>query len=78
MARTTDEVRRNNFRLGFGLLAVFAAFYFGSALLATAEFKATAAIIILGIPLTIWAGFVTILSGLVIIRICLVKRRGVN
>ena len=65
--------RRKNFVFGFGLLGVFAAFYFGSAMLTTAELKRVAAITILGMPLAIWVGLVTILSGLIITRIYLVK-----
>lgn len=68
------NVRRKNFVFGFGLLGVFATFYFGSTILATAELKEIAGITILGMPLAIWAGLATILSGLVIARVCLVKR----
>ena len=67
------NVRRRNFVLQFGLLGVFVAFYFGSAILTTAELKEIAGITVLGIPLAIWVGLVTILSGLIIARICLVK-----
>ncbi|MCD5398110.1 universal stress protein UspA [candidate division NPL-UPA2 bacterium] len=66
------DKRRSSFVFGFGLLGVFAAFYFGSAMLNTAELKRLAAVTIWGIPLTIWMGLVTILSGLIITRVYLV------
>lgn len=73
MKNKTDNVRRKNFVFGFGLLGVFAAFYFGSAILTTAELKEIAGITILGLPLIVWKGFITILSGVIIARICLVR-----
>ena len=73
MENRKSNVRRRNFVLGFRLLGIFAVFYFGSAILTTAGLKEIAGIMILGIPLAIWAGFVTILVGLILARICLVK-----
>lgn len=73
MKKGKRDKRRSSFVFGFGLLGVFAAFYFGSAMLNTAELKGLAAVTIWEIPLTIWMGLVTILSGLIITRIYLVK-----
>ena len=73
MKNRKGNVRRRNFVFAFRLMSVFTVFYFGSAILTTAGLKEIAGIMILGTPLAIWAGFVTILVGLILARICLVK-----
>ena len=55
------------------LLAIFTVIYFGSALLASVPFKDLAATEVLGVPMAIWGGWLTIVSGVVITRIFLVK-----
>lgn len=62
-------------RLSFagGLMALYAAMYFGAALLTSAPYKDAAAVDVLGLPLAIWAGGVAILGGVVITRVFLTK-----
>lgn len=67
------EAFRRSFILGFSLLSVFAVLYFGAAMLTTAELKEAAAATVLEVPLAIWVGMITLLSGLVVTRIYLVK-----
>lgn len=55
------------------LLAIFTLIYFGSALMASAPFSELAASDLLGVPLAIWAGWSTIVVGVVITRIFLVR-----
>ncbi|MEW6697215.1 MAG: universal stress protein [Bacillota bacterium] len=56
-----------------GLLALYALVYFGAALLTSAPYKDTAAAELLGVPLAIWAGWATLISGVVVTKIFLNK-----
>lgn len=66
-------VFRRNLVFAGGLLALYALVYFGSALLTSAPFKDTAALEVLGLPLAIWLGWITFVSGVVVVRIFLAR-----
>jgi len=55
------------------LLAIFTVLYFGIALMVSATFKDTAAMVIAGAPLAIWGGLVVIITGVVFTRLYLKK-----
>lgn len=59
-----------NHRLNFSirLFVIFATIYFGAAMLTSAPFKDAAAVVILGLPLGLWVGWIAIVSGVVIVR----------
>jgi len=67
------EVFKQSFKFSFSLFVTFAIIYFGAVLLTSAPMKETAATIIMGLPLAIWAGWGTIIGGVVITRIYLAK-----
>jgi nucleotide-binding universal stress UspA family protein/uncharacterized membrane protein (DUF485 family) len=67
------EVFKKSFKFSFSLFVAFAIIYFGAVLLTSAPMKETAATIIMGLPLAIWAGWGTIIGGVVITRIYLAK-----
>ncbi len=60
----------------WGLMAIFTAIYFVTAILTSAEFAELAATLVLGLPLGFWLGIVVIISGLIITRIYLAKVEG--
>ncbi|MBL4901944.1 universal stress protein [Desulfotalea psychrophila] len=67
------EVFKQNFKFSFSLFVAFAIIYFGAVLLTSAPMKETAATIIMGLPLAIWAGWGTLIGGVLITRIYLAK-----
>ena len=60
----------------WGLMAIFTAIYFVTAILTSAEFAELAATLVLGLPIGFWLGLVVIISGLIITRIYLAKVEG--
>lgn len=66
-------VLRKKISFAGGLLALYAAIYFGAALLTSAPYKDTAAVEVLGLPLAIWAGWAAIIGGVVITRAFLIR-----
>ena len=63
-------------RWAWGLMAIFTAIYFVTAILTSAEFAELAATTVLGLPLGFWLGIIVIVSGLIITRIYLAKVEG--
>jgi len=60
-----NQTRFNkNFKLSFSLLAIFAVFYFGAAMLTTAELAHIAILDVGGIPLSVLLGILVLLVGL--------------
>lgn len=59
-----EERYKNNLKLSFSLLAIFAVSYFGAAMLTTAEFKHIAIIDVAGVPLSVLLGILVLLVGL--------------
>lgn len=68
------EAFKRSFNFSFTLFFVFAVIYFGAVLLASKPMKDTAAMMIIGMPLAVWAGLITIISGVIITRIYLAKK----
>lgn len=62
---------RGDLRLSVWLVSIFAIVYFSSAMLASAPFKDIAAVVVMGIPLALWVGWITLIAGVVIVRIYL-------
>ena len=68
------EIFKQRFSFSFTLFFVFAVLYFGAVLLTSAPMKETAAIMIMGLPLAVWAGLVTVVGGVIITRLYLAKK----
>lgn len=58
------------------LLAIFCTVYFSAAVIATSDFAHIAGILIFGIPLAVYAGFLVFAIGIVVTRMCLAQDKG--
>ncbi len=70
-----SAVFRRDLVLSGTLLALFLATYFTAAIITSAPLKEVAAIMLLGLPVALWVGWIAIGMGVVVTRIYLVKTR---